>query len=73
MCKEKNIFCNHVQKIFLKFLKKIWQHQKNKFIFAVQKIIKQQTMSRIQLHIENANWFSPKGYDTNAGACYAVE
>jgi hypothetical protein len=30
-------------------------------------------MSRIQLHIEGANWFSPKGYDTNAGACYAVE
>jgi hypothetical protein len=36
MCKQKNILCNHVRKIFLKFLKKIWQHQKNKFIFAAQ-------------------------------------
>ncbi len=29
-------------------------------------------MLRIQSHIENRNWFSPKGYDTNAGASYAV-
>lgn len=28
-------------------------------------------MLRIQLHIEGMNWFSPKGYDANAGACYA--
>jgi hypothetical protein len=30
-------------------------------------------MLRIQLHIEGANWFSPKDYSTNAGACYAVQ
>jgi len=30
-------------------------------------------MLRISLHIEAVNWFSPKGYDTNCGACYAVE
>ncbi len=30
-------------------------------------------MSRIQLHTEAMNWFSPKGYDTNCGACYAEE
>lgn len=29
-------------------------------------------MLRIQLHIEAMNWFSPKGIDTNDGACYAV-
>lgn len=28
-------------------------------------------MLRIQSHIEMANSFSPKGYDANAGACYA--
>ena len=30
------IFCNPVRKIFLYFLKNIWQYQKNKFIFALQ-------------------------------------
>jgi len=59
---------------FKNFFTKIWQHQKNKFIFAQLKLfIKQQNMLRIQLHIERANWFSPKGCDTNAGACYAAD
>lgn len=30
-------------------------------------------MLRKQLHIEASNWFSPKGYDTNAGACSAYK
>ncbi len=30
-------------------------------------------MQRTQLHIEFAKVNSPKGYDTNAGACYAEE
>jgi len=30
-------------------------------------------MLRIQLHIETVNRFSPKGYDTGCGACYAEE
>ena len=29
-------------------------------------------MPRQQIHSKRANWFSLKGYDTNAGACYAV-
>ena len=30
-------------------------------------------MLRIQLHIESANWFSPKGDYTVCGACTADE
>ncbi len=30
-------------------------------------------MTRIQLHIKNANWFSPKGDYTMSGAGAAVE
>jgi hypothetical protein len=60
--------------IFLFFLKNIWRNQKNKFIFALQTIIKkQQNMLRIQLHIEAMNCFSPKGDYNNCGACYAEE
>jgi hypothetical protein len=29
-------------------------------------------MLRIQSHIEKRSWFSPKGYNTNDGASYAV-
>ena len=35
--------------------------------------LKQQNMLRIKLHIETAGCFSPKGYDNNAGACYAYK
>jgi len=34
---------------------------------------KNSNMSRIRLQIETVNWFSPKGYDTGCGACYAEE
>ena len=30
-------------------------------------------MQRLQLHIEFATVNSPKGYETNAGACYAAK
>ena len=37
------------------------------------KILKQQNMLRIQLHIEAMNCFSsPKANDGNSGACYDV-
>jgi uncharacterized Fe-S cluster-containing radical SAM superfamily protein len=56
-----------------KFLKKIWQFEKNKFIFASQnKILKQQNMLRTILHNEIAVSVSHKGYDTSAGACFAA-
>ncbi len=51
--------------IFKNSSRKIWQHQKNKFIFALQN----KNMLRIKLHIESANWFSPKGDYTVCGAC----
>ena len=53
----------------LKFFIKIWQHQKNIFIFASQN----KNMLRIQLHIESVNWFSPKGDYAGRGACSAAE
>jgi hypothetical protein len=34
---------------------------------------KNRNMLRIQLHIESANWFSPKGDYTVCGACTADE
>ena len=61
-----------VKNIFKNFFSKSWQHQKNKFIFALTKIINKK-MLRIQLHIETANWFSPKGDYTVCGAHAAVE
>ena len=30
-------------------------------------------MSRLRLHIETVNRFSPMGYDSGCGACYAEE
>jgi hypothetical protein len=48
---------------------KIWQYHKNKFIFALQKIIEQiKKMLRTQKHIEAVNWVSLKGLVASCGA-----
>ncbi len=48
---------------FKNTLQKTWHYQKNKFIFALLN----NKMQRILLHIESANWFSPKEDYTMAG------
>ena len=62
-----------VKNIFKNFFSKSWQHQKNKFIFALAKQIINKQMLRIQSHIERVNQFSPKGDCTVCGAHAAVE
>ena len=50
-----------------KYLKNIWQIEKNKFIFAIQKV---KIMQRFSLHIETKNWVGPFVVQTVSGANY---
>ncbi len=56
----------------MKLFKKIFGSIKKINTSLHCKKIKQIKVSRIQLHIKTANWFSPEGLDTSCGAQNAV-
>lgn len=61
------------EKIFLKFLMIYLAASKKYIHLCTAKQNFKTQMTRIQLHIKNANWFSPKGDYTMSGAGAAVE